>query len=153
MDAVSHQTMGGRDATGHVAVEIATGEKKIRCRQYGDCNARAGQSPRGSFQLVRRKRGEFRHMADRDPAAPLVVIGKPANLVEIEVCRVEAKIKMKIDIDVEATGEIEDAADLPMRVLVHVGGASHHVRTALQGLDHDVFATGIIEQSLLRKHA
>ena len=145
--------MGGRDATGNVAVEIASGKKKIRCRQYGDCDPRAGQSPRGSVQLVRRERGEFRHMADRDTATPLVVIGEPANLVEIEVCRVEAKIKMKIDIDAEATGEIEDAADLSMRVLVHIGGAAHHVGAALQRLDHDVFATGIIEQALLRKHA
>ena len=92
-------------------------------------------------------------MADRDAATPLVVIRKPANLVEIEVGRVEAEIKMKIDIDAEAAGEIEDAADLSMRVLVHVGGASYHVRAALQGLDHDVFATGIIEQALLRKDA
>ena len=115
MDAVSHQAMGGRDAAGNVAVEIASGEEKVRCRQYGYRNPRAGQSPRGAFQLVRRERGKFRDMADRDTAAPLVVIGKPANLVEIEVCRVEAKIEMKIDIDVEATGEIEDAADLSMR--------------------------------------
>ena len=90
---------------------------------------------------------------DRDAATPFVVIREPANLVEIEVGRVEAKIEMKIDIDAEAAAKIEDAADLPMRVLVHVGGASHHIRAALQGLDHDVFATGIIEQTLLRKYA
>src|ERR1700678_2065153 len=103
--------MGGRDAAGNVAVEIASGEKKVRCRQYGDGNPRAGQSPCGGFQLIRRQRGKVRHMADRDTATPLVVICQPANLVEIEVGRVETKIEMKIDIDAEAPGKIEDAAD------------------------------------------
>src|ERR1700685_3122251 len=145
--------MGGRDAAGHVAVEIASGQEKVRCRQHGYGNPGAGQPPRGYLQQVGRERGEFRDMADRDAATPFVVTGEPANLVEIEVGRVEAKIEMKIDIDAEAAAEIEDTADLPMRVLVHVGGASHHVRAALQGLDHDVFATGIVEQALLRKHA
>jgi hypothetical protein len=67
--------------------------------------------------------------------------------------RVEAEVEVEVDIDVEVLRHAEDARDLAVRVLVHVGRATHHVGALVERLSHHVLAAGIVEKAFLREDA
>jgi hypothetical protein len=60
---------------------------------------------------------------------------------------------VKINIEVVALCEFEDARDLAVRIAVDIGGSADRPRAVLAGLHQQFIATGIVEQSFLRKHA
>ena len=60
---------------------------------------------------------------------------------------------MEIDVDPEAPRQLENARDLAMRILVHVGRAADDVGAQFQRLHHHRLAARIVEQPLLREHA
>ena len=92
-------------------------------------------------------------MADRDPPAPPVRVGLPADLVEMHPRRIEIEIEMEVDIEVEALGDREDARDLLVRLGVGIGTAADQVGAVLAGLDQQLLGARIVEQALLRKDA
>ena len=90
-------------------------------------------------------------MADRDAAAPSMLLGLPADLVEMHPRRVEIEVEMEVDIEIEALRDREDARDLPVRIGVGIGTAADQVGAALAGLDQQFLGAGIVDQALLRE--
>ena len=77
----------------------------------------------------------------------------PADLVEVHARGVEIEIEMEIDVEIEAPRDGEDARDLPVRVAVGIGTAADQVGARLASRDQQFLGAGVVEQSLLRKHA
>jgi hypothetical protein len=72
-------------------------------------------------QPVGRQAGVFRAMADRDPAAPAILLHQLADLVDIHVAGRRPDIEMDIDIDIEFARQLEDPVDLPGMVYIVTG--------------------------------
>ena len=60
---------------------------------------------------------------------------------------------MKVDVEIEAARDIEDARGLRGRIGVGIGAAADDVGALLAGLDQQLLGAGIVGQAFLREHA
>src|ERR671930_1382898 len=98
-------------------------------------------------------RGKFRDVTNRHAAAPAMSVGLAAHLIEVHPRWVEVEIQMKIDVEIETAGNVEDARDLPVRVGVGIRATADHVGPLLAGLDQQFLGAGIVGEALLGKGA
>ena len=92
-------------------------------------------------------------MSDRDTSTPSVRNGLPAHLMQMHPGRVEIEVEMKVDIDVEFAGKLENAGDLIVRPGVGVGTTADQSGATPAGFHQKRVRARIVQQPFLRKHA
>src|SRR5262245_28862478 len=92
-------------------------------------------------------------MTDRDPAAPAILLGQPANLIEMHPRGIKVEIEMKIDVEIEMFGNLKDTRDMLVWRRVGIGAAADQISPRLACSDKQLFGSGIVGHAFLREHA
>ena len=121
--------------------------------QHGQRHARICQALRHGVECRQREARSLGDMADTDPAAALEFLCAPAEVIEIHALGRRAEIQVHVDVDVVVARQLEDAVDPAGRIAVGIGRAADHAAAAVERRDHELVGAGIVEESLLRKHA
>src|SRR5262249_59212017 len=71
-------------------------------------------------------------VTDGDAAAVTVLLGAPADVLQIHVVGGRAEVEVHVDVGVELARHGEHAVDLPARIAVGVGRGADHAAAAPQ---------------------
>ena len=132
IDAVLDQAMHRRHPARHVAVIVAADQEQIGRRQRGhrDAGRRRAASPASSRSAAFSAENLVTCPTATRPPQPVSSASRQTSSTS-RWRGVEPEIEMEVDIDVEALRQREDARDLAVRILVHIGRAADHIRTGL----------------------
>ena len=149
------ELVGRHDAARDVVIVgmMAAHEVKIGRRQDGERHAGIGEPLRRRLEGRHRQARRLGDMADRDTAAILIFLRALADMLEVHAVGGRAEIEMQVDVDVEFARDFEDAVDLAGRIAVDIGRTADGAAAAIERFHHQLIGAGIVEQSLLRKHA
>src|SRR5215831_3558152 len=97
--------------------------------------------------------GKLSDVTDRHAAAPSLRIGLAAYLIEVHPRRIDVEIQMKVDVEIEAARDLEDAGDLRQGIGVRIWATADDVGPLLAGLHQQFLGAGIVGEAFLWKGA
>src|SRR3569833_3259780 len=80
-------------------------------------------------------------------------LGLPPALLDMHPGWIEVKVEVKIDVNIEAVGKVEDTRDLTARIVVGVRTSTDQVRSFFASLGQQFVRALMVQQSFLGKHA
>ena len=142
-----------RQPPGLVVKGLATHQEQVGTGQACHPYSRFRQVQAQHREWLAGQGRELGHVADGHASPPAMLLCTPRHLHHGHAFRVKVEIQMQVQVAVVAHRQFEQAADLPVRVAVHVGAAAQHAGTAFQSLTQQGFSPWIVQQAFLGEHA
>src|SRR5215831_17863078 len=143
----------GATPRGTWRLAIPPHQEQIGRRQHRHRDAGVGQAPPNLGEVGMIDGGKLSDVTDRHAAAPSLRIGLAAYLIEVHPRRIDVEIQMKVDVEIEAARDVEDAGDLRQGVGVGIWATPDDVGPLLAGLHQQFLGAGIVGEALLWKGA